>query len=110
MSLPGTIDLPLAHRPHEAGTDDAPHVPRAAGSALPARTTSGAITSRQNRNLEMQLIPEVLARAHMHEGRARPARGGPARAAPRRAGLAARPTGIGHGRDAALGIPPNATW
>lgn len=39
--------------------------PSTAGT--PALTTEGATTSRQNRNREMQLIPEALARAHMHE-------------------------------------------
>ncbi|MCC3772671.1 hypothetical protein, partial [Streptomyces sp. UNOC14_S4] len=33
----------------------------------PARDASRATASRQNRNLEMQLIPEALARAHMDD-------------------------------------------
>ncbi|WP_372409409.1 hypothetical protein [Streptomyces luteireticuli] len=70
MSLPGTIDLPLAHDPTKQEPTMHHASPEPSGSALPTRTTSGATTSRQNRNLEMQLIPEVLARAHMHEGRA----------------------------------------
>lgn len=37
------------------------------GSATPDVTIIGANDSRQNRTREMQLIPEALARAHMHE-------------------------------------------
>ncbi len=37
------------------------------GSATPNVTIIGANDSRQNRTREMQLIPEALARAHMHE-------------------------------------------
>ncbi|NIY68174.1 hypothetical protein SMALB_6257 [Streptomyces malaysiensis] len=36
-------------------------------SDTPAPDTSGAPESRQNRNREMQLIQEALARAHMHD-------------------------------------------
>ncbi|MEU3465289.1 hypothetical protein ABZ721_35805 [Streptomyces sp. NPDC006733] len=32
-----------------------------------ARHTSGARSARQNRNTEMQLMPEALARAHMQQ-------------------------------------------
>lgn len=32
-----------------------------------SRHTSGAYSARQNRNLEMQLMPEALARAHMQQ-------------------------------------------
>ncbi|MEU1013516.1 hypothetical protein, partial [Streptomyces sp. NPDC005890] len=38
-----------------------------AGSATPDFTTTGATDERQNRNREMQLMQEALARAHMHE-------------------------------------------
>jgi hypothetical protein len=38
-----------------------------AGSATQDFTTTGAKDSRQNRTREMQLIPEAMARAHMHE-------------------------------------------
>lgn len=37
------------------------------GSATPNVTITGANDSRQNRTREMQLIPEAMARAHMHE-------------------------------------------
>lgn len=37
------------------------------GSATPDFTIAGANESRQNRTLEMQLMPEALARAHMHQ-------------------------------------------
>lgn len=37
------------------------------GSATPNVTITGANDSRQNRTREMQLIPEALARAHMHD-------------------------------------------
>nr|WP_202451307.1 hypothetical protein [Streptomyces sp. SID4948] len=32
-----------------------------------AARTNDALASQQNRNLEMQLMPEALARAHMHQ-------------------------------------------
>ncbi|EFE67239.1 MULTISPECIES: hypothetical protein [Streptomyces] len=66
MNAPGTIDRPLTHDPQK----QAPMTPSAhepAGSATEDFTTSGANDSRQNRTREMQLIPEAMARAHMHE-------------------------------------------
>jgi hypothetical protein len=66
MNTVGTIDRPLTHDPKK----QAPMKPSAsepAGSAIPDFTTTGANDSRQNRTREMQLIPEALARAHMHE-------------------------------------------
>ncbi|GAA2291449.1 hypothetical protein GCM10010415_74160 [Streptomyces atrovirens] len=66
MNTPGTIDRPLTHDPQK----QAPMMPSAqepAGSATEDFTTSGANDSHQNRTREMQLIPEALARAHMHE-------------------------------------------
>ncbi|GHE51682.1 hypothetical protein QWL27_28800 [Streptomyces thermocarboxydus] len=66
MNTPGTIDRPLTHDPQK----QAPMTPSAhepAGSATEDFTTSGANDSRQNRTREMQLIPEALARAHMHD-------------------------------------------
>jgi hypothetical protein len=57
---PGTIDNPLTHDP----TNQAPMTPSL--SELPART-SDAFASTQNRNLEMQLMPEALARAQMQQ-------------------------------------------
>ena len=66
MSTPGTIDRPLTRDPQK----QAPMIPSAhepSGSATEDFTTSGANDSRQNRTREMQLIPEAMARAHMHE-------------------------------------------
>ncbi|MEU8930034.1 hypothetical protein AB0D30_09110 [Streptomyces sp. NPDC048409] len=67
MNIHGTIDRPLTHDPKK----QAPMKPSAsepAGSAIPDFTPAGTTTgSRQNRTREMQLIPEALARAHMHE-------------------------------------------
>jgi hypothetical protein len=57
---PGTIDRPLTHEPE----NQAPMTP--SRNTLPPRT-SGAFASHQNRNLEMQLMPEALARAHMQQ-------------------------------------------
>ncbi|WP_431947350.1 hypothetical protein [Actinacidiphila sp. bgisy167] len=56
----GTIDHPLTHDPKK----QAPMTPSA--TERPARP-SDAPADRQNRNLEMQLMPEALARAHMQE-------------------------------------------
>ncbi|MEU9186367.1 hypothetical protein AB0D14_17825 [Streptomyces sp. NPDC048484] len=66
MNITGTIDRPLTHDPKK----QAPMKPSAgepAGSAIPDFTSTGANDSRQNRTREMQLIPEALARAHMHD-------------------------------------------
>ncbi|MFI1957296.1 hypothetical protein ACH46L_19470 [Streptomyces althioticus] len=66
MNTPGTIDRPLKHDPQkQAPMTPSTHEP--AGSATEDFTTSGANDSRQNRTREMQLIPEALARAHMHD-------------------------------------------
>ncbi|MFJ9178218.1 hypothetical protein [Streptomyces sp. NPDC102360] len=66
MNTPGTIDRPLTHDPmKQAPMKTSPSEP--AGSAIPDFTTAGANESRQNRTRQMQLIPEALARAHMHE-------------------------------------------
>ncbi|MET7760592.1 hypothetical protein [Streptomyces sp. NPDC005336] len=61
MSTLGTIDRPATHDPMKQVPTMTPL------SDSPARHTSGAPESRQNRNREMQLIPEALARAHMHD-------------------------------------------
>ena len=58
--IPGTIDHPFTHDP----MNQAPMTP--AMTELPVRT-SDAYASHQNRNLEMQLMPEALARAHMQQ-------------------------------------------
>ncbi|MFC9805391.1 hypothetical protein [Streptomyces griseoaurantiacus] len=66
MNTPGTINRPLTLDP----TKQAPMKPSTnepSGSAIEDVTTSGANDSRQNRTREMQLIPEALARAHMHD-------------------------------------------
>ncbi|QIY64516.1 hypothetical protein HEP85_26440 [Streptomyces sp. RPA4-2] len=66
MNIAGTIDRPLTHDPKK----QAPMKPSASeptGSVSPDFTTTGANDSRENRTREMQLIPEALARAHMHE-------------------------------------------
>ncbi|MET8008641.1 hypothetical protein ABZU86_29195 [Streptomyces sp. NPDC005271] len=62
MSTLGTIDRPATHDPKKQVPTMTPPV-----SDTPARHSSGAPESRQNRNREMQLIPEALARAHMHD-------------------------------------------
>ena len=67
MNLTGTIDRPLTHDPLKQApmtphTSEQPH-----GSATADFIPAGAITSRQNRTREMQLIPEALARAHMDD-------------------------------------------
>ena len=66
MNARGTIDRPLTHDPQkQAPMTSSPSEPH--GSATTAVTTKGAKDSRQNRTREMQLIPEALARAHMHD-------------------------------------------
>jgi hypothetical protein len=66
MKTAGTIDRPLTHDPKkQAPMKPSTHEP--AGSTPEDFTTSGAKDSRQNRTREMQLIPEALARAHMHD-------------------------------------------
>jgi hypothetical protein len=66
MNTAGTIDRPLTHDPKKQAPMK-PSTSEPAGSAIPDFTTTGANDSRQNRTREMQLIPEALARAHMHE-------------------------------------------
>ncbi|MBW5484511.1 hypothetical protein [Streptomyces bambusae] len=62
----GTIDRPLTHDPlKQARMTPATTSEQPSGSATEDFITTGAITSRQNRTREMQLIPEALARAHM---------------------------------------------
>ncbi|MDQ0844944.1 MULTISPECIES: hypothetical protein [unclassified Streptomyces] len=66
MTAIGTIDRPVTHDPQkQAPMTSSTSEPQ--GSATRAVTTIGANASRQNRTREMQLIPEALARAHMHE-------------------------------------------
>jgi hypothetical protein len=66
MNIPGTIDRPLTHDPKKQALMT-PSTSEPTGSATPDFTTTGAIDSRQNRTREMQLIPEAMARAHMHD-------------------------------------------
>jgi hypothetical protein len=58
----GTIDRPVTRDPQKQDPTMNPSF-----TDTPAPVNSGALEARQNRNLEMQLIPEALARAHMHE-------------------------------------------
>ncbi|MDQ1016407.1 hypothetical protein [Streptomyces afghaniensis] len=66
MNTAGTIDRPLTHDPQKQAPMK-PSTDEPAGSATQDFTTTGAKDSRQNRTREMQLIPEAMARAHMHE-------------------------------------------
>ncbi|MFI1969278.1 hypothetical protein [Streptomyces cinnamoneus] len=67
MNVFGTIDRPTTHDPKKQDPTMQRPSPEPCGSRIPARETTGATESRQNRNLEMQLIPEALARAHMDD-------------------------------------------
>ncbi|MER5211106.1 hypothetical protein ABT063_11095 [Streptomyces sp. NPDC002838] len=66
MNTAGTIDRPVTHDPKKQAPMK-PSTNEPTGSAIEDVTTTGANDSRQNRTREMQLIPEALARAHMHE-------------------------------------------
>ncbi|MEU9588627.1 hypothetical protein ACGF7W_19130 [Streptomyces sp. NPDC048219] len=66
MNITGTIDRPLTHDPKKQAPMK-PSTDEIAGTTPEDFTTSGAKDSRQNRTREMQLIPEALARAHMHD-------------------------------------------
>lgn len=66
MNTAGTIDRPLTHDPKKQAPMK-PSTSEPEGFATPDFTTNGAPGSRQNRTREMQLIPEALARAHMHD-------------------------------------------
>ncbi|MDL5203685.1 hypothetical protein [Streptomyces sp. ALI-76-A] len=65
-NIAGTIDRPLTHDPKKQAPMK-PSTDEPAGATPEDFTMSGAMDSRQNRTREMQLIPEALARAHMHE-------------------------------------------
>jgi hypothetical protein len=67
MNAPGTIDRPLTRNPTKQvpTMKPSPHEPSTADT--PARHTTSANMSRENRNREMQLIPEAMARVHMRE-------------------------------------------
>src|SRR4051812_16191853 len=66
MNTAGTIDRPLTLDPQKKAPMK-PSTNEPAGAMPEDLTKSGAMDSRQNRTREMQLIPEALARAHMHE-------------------------------------------
>lgn len=66
MNVIGTIDRPLTHDPKKQAPMPT-SMSEPSGSATPDVSTTGANASRQNRTREMQLIPEALARAHMHD-------------------------------------------
>ncbi|MDX3247268.1 MULTISPECIES: hypothetical protein [unclassified Streptomyces] len=66
MNTAGTIDRPLTQDPKKQAPMK-PFTSEPAGSATEDISTTGAYDSRQNRTREMQLIPEALARAHMHD-------------------------------------------
>ncbi|MER6786556.1 hypothetical protein [Streptomyces sp. NPDC000658] len=66
MNIAGTIDRPLTQDPKKQAPMK-PFTSEPTGSATEDVTTTGAYDSRQNRTREMQLIPEALARAHMHD-------------------------------------------
>jgi hypothetical protein len=66
MTTAGTIDRPKTHDPQLR------HFPKWASTRAPDSQTTNrssidANSSRQNRTREMQLLPESLARAHMHD-------------------------------------------
>ncbi|MEU7279712.1 hypothetical protein AB0A69_13145 [Streptomyces sp. NPDC045431] len=63
----GTIDRPLTHDPQKQAPMSSSASEPNGSATTPAATTIGANVSRQNRNREMQLLQEALARAHMHE-------------------------------------------
>ncbi|MFI9118268.1 hypothetical protein ACIGW0_02490 [Streptomyces bikiniensis] len=66
MNATGTIDRPHTHNPQkQAPMTSSTSEP--AGSATPSFSPAAAPVARQNRTREMQLIPEALARAHMHD-------------------------------------------
>ncbi|MFI9236512.1 hypothetical protein [Streptomyces cinnamoneus] len=67
MITTGTIDRPTTHDPTKQDPTMQRPSPEPFGSSTPTLDAFSAIASRQNRNLEMQLIPEALARAHMHD-------------------------------------------
>ncbi|MGW7266900.1 hypothetical protein [Streptomyces sp. NPDC054842] len=66
MNTAGTIDRPLTNDPKKQAPMK-PSTTEPVGSAIPDFFTTGANDSRQNRTREMQLIPEAMARAHMHD-------------------------------------------
>ncbi|GAA2465781.1 hypothetical protein [Streptomyces macrosporus] len=66
MSTAGTIDRPATHGPALRPFPEREPV-MTLNSENHASKHSDTIASLQNRTRDMQLIPEALARAHMHE-------------------------------------------
>ncbi|MCM2576154.1 hypothetical protein [Streptomyces meridianus] len=67
MNTTGTIDRPRTHEPTKQVPTMKPSANESSVSTPFSRTAQNAPGSRQNRNRDMQLIPEALARAHMHD-------------------------------------------
>lgn len=66
MNLTGTIDRPRTHNPQKQDPMK-PTTAQPTGTALAEHLRTGEPAGPQNRTREMQLIPEAMARAHMHE-------------------------------------------
>jgi len=66
MNTAGTIDRPLTNDPKKQAPMK-PSTYEPTGSAIEDLTMTGVTGARQNRTREMQLQPEALARAHMHD-------------------------------------------
>jgi hypothetical protein len=67
MNITGTIDRPHTHEPTKQVPTMKPSANEPSVTSSLTRTTKNAPGRRQNRNREMQLIPEALARAQMHD-------------------------------------------
>lgn len=67
MNVTGTIDHPHTHEPMKQVPTMKPSANEPSAGSNFSRSTKRAPGTRQNRNREMQLIPEALARAHMHD-------------------------------------------
>lgn len=64
--IPGSIDRPLTHDPKKQAPMTSTETPFALGAGDPTAARSAAL-SPTDRKLEMQLMPEALARAHMQQ-------------------------------------------
>lgn len=73
MNTAGTIDRPTAHGPLPRHLLKQDHVMAQTtseplnNSGVDARSRTAAAGARQNRNRDMQLMPETMARAHMSQ-------------------------------------------
>ncbi|CCB76750.1 MULTISPECIES: hypothetical protein [Streptomycetaceae] len=63
----GTIDHPLTNDPQARVRTDRNGAAIRPATGPADRTGAAAAASRQNRNREMQLIPEAMARAHLRQ-------------------------------------------